>query len=252
MDELRKLVIEKLVTETDPKEQLRILQEINKTILTKYVIQIEDWIIRPLWVEAYYYNQKSFPDHNTHKSPKQKNRFGQLYFHEKGYGGLDVCLSEQLPDQEDYYLSVLLKATSVYKKGESSSENEFKKQTGIYDILEKTDLTEDVLEKRTDILVREERKYKAVVNVARVNLTKPCFKDALLAACLLDDVAFLDHHGFTFPAGYKKQWQCSIRALSEISDEEKARKKAEEYNNAKIEDKYWNLAKESFACNISL
>ena len=73
-------------------------------IRNEYVIKVEGIMIEPLWVEAYYFNKNTFSDCNTHLSEKQKNRFGQLYFHEKGRGGFDICLS----DSEDYYLSFLL------------------------------------------------------------------------------------------------------------------------------------------------
>lgn len=249
MDELKKLVVEQLVKATDPNEQIRILQEISKTILTKYVIQIGDFTIEPLWVEAYYYDQKTFPDCNTHMNDKQKNRFSQLYFHKKGHGGLDICLSEPVQDHEDYYLSVLLKATLIYETGKRRTDGKaFKKQTDIYDILTETSLTEQDIEKMEDVLVKREND-NIVLNAVRVNLQKPCFKDALLAACTSDSLDLLEKNGFNFPNGYKKQWKCSVRALSEICDEEKAREKAKEYNNSKIEDKYWNLAKESLRYN---
>ena len=247
MDELKKLVVERLVKETDPNKQIQILQEINKTILTKYVIQIGNFTIEPLWVEAYYYDQNKFPDCNTHMSDKQKNRFGQLYFHEKGRGGLDICLSAPVPDHEDYYLSVLLKATLLYETGKRITDGKaFKKQTEISDILTETGLTEQDIEKMDSVLVKSEND-DIVLNAVRVNLQKPCFKDSLLATCPLH--AVLDSYNISFPSGYQKQWKCSVRALSEISDEEKAREKANEYNNSKIENKYWELAKESLGYN---
>lgn len=239
MDDLKALVAEQLVKETNPNEQIPILQEINKTLLTKYIIQIGDITIEPLWVETYYYDQKTFPDRNTHMSDKQRNRFGQLYFHEKGRGGLDICLSHD----NSYYLSILLKATLIYRNGDSCADKAFKKQTDIYDILTDTGLTEQDIEKMDNVLVKKENDSIALKAV-RVNLQKPCFKDALLAACSLQ--AVLDGYNISFPNGYKKQWKCSVQALSETSGEEKAREKAKEYNNnTKIEDKYWNLAKES-------
>ena len=76
------------------------------------------------------------------------------------------------------------------------------------------------------------------MNTVRIVIKKPCFKDELLAACPLDSLNILNKYRFDFPKGYHKQWKHSIQALSEISDEEKAREKANEYNNAKIEDKY--------------
>ena len=199
MDELKKLVVERLVKETDPNKQIQILQEINKTILTKYVIQIGNFTIEPLWVEA------------------------------------------------DYYLSVLLKATLLYETGKRITDGKaFKKQTEIYDILTETGLTEQDIEKMDSVLVKSEND-DIVLNAVRVNLQKPCFKDSLLATCPLH--AVLDSYNISFPSGYQKQWKCSVRALSEISDEEKAREKANEYNNSKIENKYWELAKESLGYN---
>ena len=163
MDELKKLVVERLVKETDPNKQIQILQEINKTILTKYVIQIGNFTIEPLWVEAYYYDQNKFPDCNTHMSDKQKNRFGQLYFHEKGRGGLDICLSAPVPDHEDYYLSVLLKATLLYETGKRITDGKaFKKQTEIYDILTETGLTEQDIEKMDSVLVKSALKIRSL------------------------------------------------------------------------------------------
>ena len=207
--------------------------------------------IEPLWVEAYYYDQNKFPDCNTHMSDKQKSdsedsRFGKLYFHKKGRGGLDICLPKYVMDHEDYYLSVLLKATLVYKCSDSRTDIEFKKQTDIYDVLKDKDLNE--IEKMENVLVKKENDSQ-VLNAVRVNLARPCFKDKLLAACRLDSLDSLEKNGFNFPNGYKKQWKCSVLALSEINDEEKAREKAKEYNNAKIEEKYWELAKESFGYN---
>ena len=104
------------------------LQLLGKKLLTEYVIKIGNIEVEPLWVEAYYYDQNKFPDCNTHMSDKQKNRFGQLYFHEKGRGGLDICLSAPVPDHEDYYLSVLLKATLLYETGKRITDGKaFKK-----------------------------------------------------------------------------------------------------------------------------
>lgn len=250
MDELKTLVVDQLVKETDPDKQIRILQEINKTILTKYVIQIGNYTIEPLWVEAYYYDSKTFQDCNTHMSDKQKSdennsRFGKLYFHEKGRGGLDICLPMHVDDHEDYYLSVLLKATLIYETGKRClDEKAFKKQTEIYDILTEKDI------KEMKIVLVEKDKDDVVLNAVRVNLQKPYFKDALLASCLLDSLDLLENNNFDFPNGYKKQWKCSVRALSEEpNDEVKAREKAKTYNGATIENKYWDLAKESLGYN---
>ena len=65
MDELMALV-EELEATKEEKPQIQILKKINKMLLT-YVIQVGTLIIQPLWIEAYYYDQKSFPDCNTHE-----------------------------------------------------------------------------------------------------------------------------------------------------------------------------------------
>ena len=75
-------------------EQIHILQMLGGKLINNYRIEAFGVTVEPLWVEAYYYDEARFPDHNTHRSGKQKNRFGQLYFHRRGYGGVDICLSD--------------------------------------------------------------------------------------------------------------------------------------------------------------
>lgn len=112
-----KTAIKNLEKEIDGEKQIELLQSINKFLLTEYVIKIRDLIIQPLLVEAYYYCQGKFEDTNTHgfKSEKcrrgQSGRFGKLYVHKMGYGGIDICLSMR----EDYCLSFLIKNSLVYK-----------------------------------------------------------------------------------------------------------------------------------------
>lgn len=240
MYRLKKLIDERLIKETDREKQIRILQEINTMLLTGYVVRVRDTIIEPLWIEIYYFNEKNFPDYNSHMSCKQKGRFGQLYFHEKGRGGLDICLS----DDDSYYLSVLLKSTLIYKQG--NSEKKFKTQTEIYDVLRETNLSIHEIEDLRDVLERKDNQDVIVATVRR-NLQKPCFKDALLAAC--PSRAVIGDYKIVFPDKYKKQWKCSVRALLEEKDEGKARDKANEYNGSKVEEKYWKLAKDSLALN---
>lgn len=88
-------------------EPVHILQALGDKLINDCRIEVFGVTIEPLWVEAYCYDETRFPDQNTHRSRKQKNRFGQLYFHERGYGGVDICLS----NSEDLCLSFLLKAT---------------------------------------------------------------------------------------------------------------------------------------------
>lgn len=88
-------------------EPVHILQMLGDKLINDCRIEVFGVTIEPLWVEAYCYDKTHFPDYNTHRSRKQKNRFGQMYFHERGYGGVDICLS----NSEDFCLSFLLKAT---------------------------------------------------------------------------------------------------------------------------------------------
>ena len=67
MKKLRE-IIEKLEKESNEEKQEIILQEIGQLLLTEYVIQIGDITVYPLWVEAYYYNEKNFPDPFVHRA----------------------------------------------------------------------------------------------------------------------------------------------------------------------------------------
>ena len=161
-----------LKEETNEKTIIEQLQEIEARLIREYVIKVEGIMIEPLWVEAYYFNKNVFSDCNTHLSEKQKNRFGQLYFHEKGRGGFDICLS----DSEDYYLSFLLKRTLI--------NGEFVKQTEIEDVLKKYGKTKEELENVEEVLVRREKEKNNddVRHTTRVGLAKPCYKEEKLAA----------------------------------------------------------------------
>lgn len=155
MEELKSLV-KKLETEYNEEEQIKILQDIGKKLLTEYVIQVGDVTIQPLWVEAYYYSKEKFPDCNTHLSEKQKNRFGQLYFHETGRGGFDICLS----NNNEYYLSFLIKAYLL--------NGSFNKQTDFSNGLTKE--MKDKYEKETDILRKRMLKLCLLLNFRSVSI----------------------------------------------------------------------------------
>ena len=122
-------------------EQIHILQMLGGKLINNYRIEAFGVTVEPLWVEAYYYDEARFPDHNTHRSGKQKNRFGQLYFPRRGYGGVDICLS----DAEDFCLSFLLKATLA--------DGHFLTQTQLLHILLDTGHTKADFERLDDILV---------------------------------------------------------------------------------------------------
>ena len=136
-------------------------------------------IIEPLWVEAYCYDETHFPDYNTHRSRKQKNRFGQLYFHERGYGGVDICLS----NSEDFCLSFLLKATLA--------NGHFLTQTQLPRVLLSTGKTKADFEHLEDILHPANARH-TICHTTRVNLAKPCYSDAPLTSFALDAIPKYD------------------------------------------------------------
>ena len=161
---------------------IEILQQIGEILINGCQIRAFDTVIEPLWVEAYYFRDPGFLDCNTHRSDWQKNRFGRLYFHRRGYGGLDLCLS----DSNRWYLSFLLKATLV--------NGQFRTQKGILDILPDMGKTKAELEGLENILVPAQNRHR-VSYTTRVNLAKPCYGDARLAAFAMDA---LPQYNFSF------------------------------------------------------
>lgn len=122
-------------------DALKRLQAIRERFLREYVIRVGEFVVEPLLVETYYHNPPLFSDGNVHGSDKQKNRFGKLYFHETGRGGVDICLS-----CGDYYFSLLIK-NSLVTEGDRALG--FQRQTELYDLLKGfRDMDAVVLEKR--------------------------------------------------------------------------------------------------------
>lgn len=100
--------VENLTELTERQTIVYKLQEIGEFILQNCYFEFEEGKqIFPLWVEAYYYKDKVFPDRFCHKKPGQKNRFKKPYYHDSGSGGVDVCLSRG----DNYYLSYLIKVS---------------------------------------------------------------------------------------------------------------------------------------------
>lgn len=120
MEELKKSVYGLLSAKGN---HLPLLQHINELILKDYCISSGGYLMLfPKDVEIYYVNRAANPpfvDTNMQcmVDPKtndeiwklQSNRFGQLYFHQKGSGGIDICLSES----SDYALCCSIKAAEV-------------------------------------------------------------------------------------------------------------------------------------------
>ena len=160
-------------------EAIEILQKMGELLINGCQIRVLDTVMEPLWVEAYYFRADPFLDLNTHRSNRQKNRFGKLYFHRRGYGGVDLCLS----DSPEWYLSFLLKAALV--------NGGFRTQKGILAILPDTGKTKAELEDLDHVLAPAENHYR-VDYAPRVNLAKPCYADAHLAAFAMDTLSQYD------------------------------------------------------------
>ena len=120
MEKLKKCVHDLLNTKVN---HTALLQHINELVLRDYYISLGGYLtLIPKDVEIYYVNRKVIPtfiDTNMHCMidtktndeiwKLQSGRFGQLYFHQKGSGGLDICLSES----NDYALCCSIKAAEI-------------------------------------------------------------------------------------------------------------------------------------------
>lgn len=160
MKELEKLV-EKLDNKNYKEEQVKILQDIGKLLLTEYIIQVGDIKVYPLWVEAYYFNNKNFADPFVHKAEEQKKN-NILYFHHKTddqRNGVDICLSKG-----NYYLSFLLKYTLVDDKVRKQSEL--------------SPLIRDEYENCKSVLVKESRPTDKISFTTRIGLSESKETDA--------------------------------------------------------------------------
>ena len=104
MEELKKCVHDLLNAKSN---HLPLLQHINELLLRDYYLSFGGYLtLIPKEVEIYYVNRKATPpfvdtnmqcmvDSKTNDEiwKLQSGRFGQLYFHQKGSGGIDICLS---------------------------------------------------------------------------------------------------------------------------------------------------------------
>lgn len=242
--------VEKLETETDNKTQIQLLQKIGAKLINEYEIHVGNLKIEPMLVEAYYYHKGKFEDNSVYaakednaglyaRSRQQKN-LGKLFIHYNDWG-IDVCLT----DSGDYYLSYLIKNALV------NGEWQTQKQIGMQ-VCQKCSKYEECKSiwecQYNDTVVLQPRrspKDGKIIFIPRVNIANKNLLGALSAEDLVNE-----KYDFTLPTGYAKQWRISVCALLETADEDEARKIAKKYNNnVKIEDKYWELAKESLGYN---
>lgn len=235
MNELKELekLVEKLKREYDKYKQIEILQKINSLLLTNYEIRINDDIIHPLRVEAYYWPYRSkgkFDDSSTFPSKDKLGKFGKLYFIEPKYGypGIDICLSNG-----DYYLSFLIKNSYIGDKTYKQIDL-YEKYAGIRETL-----------KDTVVLFAMQHKLEIVFNTARVNAKAKDFAHEPLASLIDINRKNNGESIFDWEDSYGKQRTIAVYALSNTIDETSAKEFARKLNGSKIEDKYWKLAKES-------
>lgn len=224
-------------------QRIEILQNIGKKLINEYKIVIDDVTIEPLLVEAYYCKDKNgkFVDCNCHQNPKQKgvNRFGKLYFHKIGRGGVDICLP-----LDEYYLSFLVKVAKIKKE----SSEETKQQIEIFCELSQKPNAEN----RGDILIHcPSEKSHCTVCVPRKNTLKGKFAKAPLAIVSID--AFKDQKdkpiadAIVKSLEHKKQWTVAKYGLEKAQcDIERAREiiKNENLYSGTIENTYMESALE--------
>lgn len=198
-------------------KRVRILQKLNEKLLSEYYIKINDnFIIEPLLVEAYYYHGGKFEDGNTHQRKKQKSdtedRFGKLYFHEIGYGGIDVCLSTG-----EYYLSFLIKNALIHNQ--LTKEKVFRTQTELYVDLEELRKKDEGIENRKVLVRRNISDNQVIFHTVRTGLEKTLKKETdplkrerkiafmyeNLAAVKFKDSKDGEFYGVTLEGGYKKE-----------------------------------------------
>ena len=248
MDKLETLVNSLEKTTVEGKEKIvKKLQEILETFLCNYYIEFGNFKIDPVLIEAYYFDEQNFHDTAvhaarnengkiaTHARERQKNNFGKLYIHNviTKNDGLDVCLSKG-----DYYFSILIKNAVI-------NDNDFATQSNVSKIIcEKCRFCDEVpncIYYQDRVLKeREQPEDTKVIFLPRKNVPT----DEPLAAVSLDAVKKYKTK-LSLARGYGKQWEYSVIALSEVNNIEEAKKLADKMNGSVIEDKYFELAKES-------
>lgn len=125
MEKMKQLVQNLL---SDSRNAVSYLQQINEALLRDYEVHYDDYLsIQPLQVEIFYVNFHASPpfvdtnmqcissaDFRTARADPeiwqlQSDNFGKLYFHLRGRGGIDVCLS----DSERYALCSTVKSARI-------------------------------------------------------------------------------------------------------------------------------------------
>lgn len=250
MDELKELrdLVGTLEELTDKDEIVKQLQIIGRKLVTEYEIRAGGIVVKPLVVEAYYYNPETFPDCNTHLNPLQK-KFNVLYRHstKKGLksdgrvGGVDICLAlNEKSDNKDsaYYLSFLIKNSLV-------NDNEFYKQIALNAKL--NELFNSVENIPNILYKREHTEDKICIYCNRKGLKKECYKD-LNTAIIYPWKNINDSLDLSSVAidgknkGRGKQWRIAISNIERGNPKAMADKE----NKSSIEKDFWELAEKDY------
>lgn len=109
-----------LIKLTQKKEIEEKLQNIIAYFLRNFSLKVNDKIVQPIEVEAYYFHAGVFEDKYVHcEKGFQDNHFGKLYFHKMNgvlktgnYKGMDVCLS----CEEGIFLALLIRSAKIEGK----------------------------------------------------------------------------------------------------------------------------------------
>lgn len=211
MEDLKNTATE-LEKEYNREKQIKLLQKIEKLLITDYAINVCGCLIEPMWVEAYYFHKGKFEDFNDHRKSKQKGGFGKLYLHTEKkispsnrLGGVDIVLS-----LGDYYLSFLIKNSLIGGK--------FCKQVELNAILSQKEYS---FENSDNVLVELKRNHK-VFFTKRIGLTKESFKEESLAALPIDllknyPFKFKEKTAFEYIEEYRKT-HCEIECIKECKN----------------------------------
>ena len=122
MEKMKQLVRNLLL---DSSNTVSCLKQINEALLKEYELHYNNYLsIQPLQVEIFYVNFQANPPFidtnmqcvssvNSKIDPEiwklQSDNFGRLYFHLRGHGGIDICLS----DSEQYALCSTIKSARI-------------------------------------------------------------------------------------------------------------------------------------------
>ncbi len=213
---------------TDSKGIVSTLQKIEAKLINEFVLQVGAVAIEPLLVEAYYYNcdkAHAFLDENCHRHPEQKGleHFKRLYFHKKGYGGVDLCLS-----RGEYYLSFLLKCCRT-------ADQAICRQTALRDLLFRQTGEVRLIPKAC-----EDRGQ--IVYLPRKGLKKETYQPAPLAALSIQAIV---HGPVALSLAKGKQWTLAKYAIENgKKDRESASAFLKERGlyNSKLENRYFEEA----------